>query len=249
MMTYQQTFEKLSAMGLQGMAEALAEQRQQTDIAQLDFEERLALLVERQWLWKENRALARRLQYAGFRLSASLEEIDYQQDRGLKRQHIEQLRAANWVGQGSNCLIIGPTGVGKTFLACALGQQACRDGWRVLYFYAPKLFRQLRGAHADGSLGKLFKKIARSELVIIDDVGLVEASSREYRDLLEILEDRHGIRASLFTSQFPVAKWHEFIGDDTIADALLDRLTHGAYRIELSGESMRKTKRSSKTKG
>ena len=248
-MTTNQTLDKLNAMKLDGMAEALVEQRQQSDITQLDFEERLAMLVERQWLWKENRALARRIQYAGFRISASLEEIDYTHHRGLKRDHIEQLRAAEWIQKAANCIITGPTGIGKTFLACALGHQACRDGQRVLYFYAPKLFRQLRGAHADGSLAKLLKKIARAELVIIDDLGLVEASTRDYRDLLEMLEDRHGSRATLITSQFPVKRWHELIGDGTIADAILDRLVHGAYRIELDGESIRKAKASSKKKG
>lgn len=248
-MTTNQTLDKLNAMKLDGMAEALVEQRQQSDIAQLDFEERLAMLVERQWLWKENRALARRIQYAGFRVSASLEEIDYSYHRGLKRDQIEQLRAAEWIQKAANCIITGPTGIGKTFLACALGHQACRDGWRVLYFYAPKLFRQLRGAHADGSLAKLLKKVARAELVIIDDLGLVEANTRDYRDLLEMLEDRDGSRATLVTSQFPVKRWHELIGDGTIADAILDRLVHGAYRIELNGESIRKTKASSKNKG
>lgn len=248
-MTTNQTLDKLNAMKLEGMAEALVEQRQQSDITQLDFEERLAMLVERQWLWKENRALARRIQYAGFRISASLEEIDYQHRRCLKRDHIEQLRAADWVQKGANCIITGPTGIGKTFLACALGHQACRDGQRVLYFYAPKLFRQLKGAHADGSLAKLLKKIARTELVIIDDLGLVEATARDYRDLLEILEDRHGSRATLVTSQFPIKRWHELIGDGTIADAILDRLVHGAYRIELDGESIRKAKASSKNRG
>lgn len=238
-MTTNQTVDKLNAMGLQGMAEALAEQRQQKDMAEMEFEERLAMLVERQWLWKENRAWARRIQYAGFRMSASLEEIDYRHKRGLKRDHIAQLQAAEWIRHAGHCLITGPTGIGKTFLACALGHQACRDGWRVLYFYAPKFFRQLRAAHADGSLSKLLKKIARAELLIIDDLGLVEASSRDYRDLLEILEDRHGRAATLVTSQFPVEQWHELIGEATIADALLDRLVHGAYRIALDGPSLR----------
>jgi len=158
----------------------------------LDFEERLGLLVERQWLWKENRALATRLHYARLKVSASLEDIDYRHPRGLKRAQIDQLRCSDWIPQHHNCLISGPTGSGKTYLACALGHQACRDGHRVLYYYAPKLFRALHTAQADGSLLKLLKKLARANLLILDDFGLVAATGKQYRDLLEVLDDRHG---------------------------------------------------------
>jgi DNA replication protein DnaC len=237
-----QTMDKLYALRLDGMAQALEEQRRQADISQLEFEERLALLVERQWLWKENRALARRLHYARFKIPASLEDIDYRHPRGLKRAQIEQLRAAQWVQKHHNCLITGPTGSGKTYLACALGHQACRDGHRVGYYYAPKLFRELQNAQADGSLMKLLKKLARSALVLIDDFGVAAVAGKQYRDLLEILDDRHGVGATLITSQFPVNQWHEVINDATVADAILDRLVHNAYRLELKGESLRKTK-------
>lgn len=236
------TMDKLYALRLDGMAQALEEQRRQADISQLEFEERLALLVERQWLWKENRALARRLHDAQFKITASLEDIDYRHPRGLKRAQIEQLRASQWVQKHHNCLISGPTGSGKTYLACALGHQACREGHRVCYYYAPKLFRELQTAQADGSLMKLLKKLARSALLLIDDFGVAAVAGKQYRDLLEILDDRHGLGATLITSQFPVHQWHEVINDATVADAILDRLVHNAYRLDLKGESLRKTK-------
>lgn len=237
-----QTMEKLLALRLEGMAQALEEQRRQPDSSQLDFEERFALLVERQWLWRENRALAARLHHAQLKVAAALEDIDYRHPRGLKRAQIEQLRASQWVAQHRNCLITGPTGSGKTYLACALAHQACRDGHRVGYYYAPKLFRELQNAQADGSLLKLLKKLARAALIVIDDFGLAAVTGKQYRDLLEILDDRHGLGSTLITSQFPVEEWHGVINDATVADAILDRLVHNAYRLKLEGESMRNPK-------
>jgi DNA replication protein DnaC len=241
-MLFTQTTEKLRALRLEGMVQALAEQRQQNDIVSLGFEDRLALLVERQWLWKENRGLAIRLKNAQLKISASLEDLDYRASRGLKRAQIDQLRASNWVKEHRNCLITGPTGSGKTYLACAVGAQACREGYRTLYFYAPKFFRALETARADGSLLPLLKKLARAPLIIVDDLGIASVPGKLYREFLEMLDDRQGQGATLITSQFPVSQWHEVIADPTVADAILDRLVHNAYRIDIKGESMRKGK-------
>ena len=242
-MLYTQTIDKLQTLRLEGMAQALEEQRRQSDISQLEFEDRLALLVERQWLWKENRGLAIRLKNAQFKITASLEDLDYRASRGLKRAQIEQLRASHWVKEHRNCLITGSTGAGKTYLACALGAQACREGYRTLYFYAPKFFRGLESARADGSLFQWLKKLARASLIIIDDLGLGGVPGKLYREFLEVLDDRQGQGATLITSQFPVDQWHQIIADPTVADAILDRLVHNAYRLELKGESMRKNQK------
>jgi len=234
------TMTKMLTMKLNGMVAALEEQRKTADMATWSFEDRLALLVERQWLWKENRALSTRLKYARLRQPACLEDIDYRHHRGLQRSVIDHLAGSDWVQYAQNCLITGPTGVGKSYLACALAQKACRDGYRTLYFYAPKLFRDLLAGQADGSLPALLKKLAKARLLVIDDWGLEKAAPAQYRDFLEILDDRQGVASTLITSQFPPARWHELVGDATVADAILDRLIHGSHRIDLKGESMRK---------
>ena len=241
-MLNEQTMSKLCALKLNGMAEAYEEQRRQARMDDLSFEERLALLVERQWLWKENRALATRLAYAQFKMSACVEDLDFQDPRGLKRSVINQLASCDWVAHHQNVIITGFTGTGKTFLACALAHTACRAGHRALYFYGPRLFRELTLAHADGSLAKLLKKIAKAEVLVLDDWGLAKLDHQGYRDFLEILDDRQGHGATLITSQFPVTTWHETIADPTVADAILDRLIHNAHRIDLKGESLRKHK-------
>lgn len=239
-MLYTQTLEKLRSLRLEGMIQALEEQRHQKDIVQLDFESRLALLVERQWLWRENRGLALRLKNAQLKISnATLEDVDYRPSRGLKRAQIDQLRASQWVKDRRSCLITGPTGSGKTWIACALGHQACRDGYKTSYFYAPKLFRALETAQADGSLLSMLKRLARASLLIVDDLGIANVPGKLYRQFLEILDDRHGQAATLITSQFPVAQWHDVIADPTVADAILDRLVHNAYRLEFGGKSLR----------
>ena len=239
-MLYTQTLEKLHVLRLEGMAQALEEQRQQKDIAQLGFEERLGLLVERQILWRENRGLAVRLKNAQLKISnATLEDLDYRPSRGLKRAQIEQLRASNWVQAHRNCLITGLTGTGKSYVACALGHQACREGHRTYYYATAKLFRTLESSQADGSLPSLFKRLARAGLLVVDDFGIAGVSGKVYRQFLEIIDDRHGSGATLITSQFPVDQWHEVIGDPTVADAILDRLVHNAHRLEFTGKSMR----------
>ena len=241
-MLHEQTMHKLYAMKFRGMAEAYEEQLQQSQIGDLAFEDRFSMLVERQWIWKENRALTRRLKYAGLKLDACIEDIDYRHPRGLKRSAIEQLVTCEWIKYHRNCIITGPTGAGKTFIGCALAHHACREGYRALYFYVPKLFRELAMAHVDGRITKLLKKIANVAVLVIDDWGLATIKRHQYRDFLEILDDRHGSGSTLITSQFPTSSWHELIGDPTVADAILDRLVHNAHIIELKGESMRKKK-------
>ncbi len=236
------TMEKLYAMKLNGMAQAWQEQQQQSQSSDLCFDDRLAVLVERQWLWKENRALATRLQYARLKQPACLEDIDFRHPRGLKRAAIDQLASCDWVRHHRHCLITGPTGVGKSYLACALAHKACREGFRALYYYVPKLFRQLTLAQADGSLTRLLKKLAKVDLLLIDDWGLTPLQPDQYRLFLEILDDRQGTGANILTSQYPINTWHERVGDPTVGDAILDRLVHNAHRLELDGDSLRKKK-------
>lgn len=235
---HEQTMEKLYAMKLNGMADAYEEQRQNPSSAELSFDDRFAMLVDRQWVWKENRALATRLKFAGLKLQAAMEEVDYRHPRGLDRAVMEQLAGCGWLARGQNCLITGPTGAGKSYLACALAHKACREGYRALYCYAPRLFRELAQAQADGSLTRLLRKLARVDLLLVDDWGLATPKPEGSRLFLEVLDDRKG--GNLITSQYPVETWHELVGDPTIADAILDRIVHSAHRIALKGESMRR---------
>ena len=238
-MLNEQTDRKLRAMKLTGMAEAYAEQARQAAMAELSFDERFGLLVDRQWTYREDRALQTRLRHAKFKLSACWEDISYPAARGLKRSQVEALADSRWIEHHQNVIVTGPTGTGKTFLACALGQKACRDGHRVRYFVAAKLFRALAAAHADGSYLRLSAALQKTELLIIDDWGMEKLQEAQHRDFLEILDDRQGSGATLLTSQFPIKLWHDTIGNPTVADAILDRLIHNAHRLELKGESMR----------
>jgi len=226
-------------MKLNGMATAYGEQLQQPRMEELAFGERFGLLVERQWTWREDRALKGRLAQAKFKLSACFEDVDYRSTRGLKRSQLEQLGSSQWVGYHQNVIVTGPTGTGKTYLACALGQKACRDGHRVRYYVASKLFRLLSAAQADGSFLRLSSQLQKTALLIIDDWGMEKLTDAQYRDFLEILDDRQGSGATLITSQFPLKLWHDTIGNPTVADAILDRVLHNAHRLELKGESMR----------
>ena len=233
--------EKLLAMRLHGMADALKTQEQDPGARELSFLERLALLVDHQWNWRQNQALARRLQAAKLRGNACVEEIDYRAARGLDKSVIRALaQESAWVRNHEHIFVLGPTGVGKSFVASALAQKACRDGYSAMYTRAAALFRDLAIARADGSLRLLLGKLSRIDLLVIDDWAMAPLSETERRDVWEICEDRYQTRSMILTSQLPVARWHEQIGDPTVADGILDRLVHNAHRIEMRGDSMRK---------
>lgn len=239
-MLNQQTLATLRALKLTGLADAFAQQLEQPAAQALPFDERFALLVEREATHREGRRLRRLLQLARLRQSACVEDIDYQHKRGLDRSVVVALTACDWVRQRHNLHITGPTGTGKSWLACAFGHQACRQGLSVRYERASRLLEQLRIARADGSYHKRLAQCAKSDLLILDDFGLKPLTQAERHDLLELIEDRHGLHATLITSQLPISAWHEYLDDPTVADALLDRLLNGAHRIELKGESLRK---------
>lgn len=235
------TIEKLRALRLDAMAAAWAAQQQDATLSPLSFDERFGLLVEAEWLARENKRLTRALQEAKLKLSqACLEALEYPAARELDRALIRQLATGRWVAEHQNVLITGATGVGKSFLACALAHQACRQGYRALYRRASRLFHELALARADGSYVRLLAKFARVDVFVLDDWGLVPVQDPERRDLLELLEDRYGTRSTIVTSQLPPAHWHEHLGDPTLADAICDRLLHNAHRLVLKGPSRRK---------
>jgi DNA replication protein DnaC len=241
-MLQEQTFEKLYAMKLTGMAEALKDQRGRAAMDGLSFEERFALLADAEYLFRENKRMKRLLENAKLKLPASLEDIDYRTSRGLDKSVFVKLANCEWIRRHQNVIIIGPTGIGKSFLGCALAHKACREGMSSLYIRTPKLYYMLGLARADGSYARVLSKLAKTTVLILDDLGLAALTESERQDLLEVIEDRHGSGSTIVTSQLPVEHWHEVIGDPTIADALLDRLVHNAHKITLKGDSMRKRK-------
>lgn len=234
------TYERLAQLRLSGMAKALAEQAQTPEMLALTFEERLGLLVDREVTERHNRQTSNRLRRARLKQTAVAEDIDYRHPRGLDRTLFRRLLTGDWVRGHQSILITGPTGVGKTYLACALADAACRQGFTALYQRLPRLFEELTIARADGRLLKLMGTLAKVDVLVLDDWGLAILDGERRRDLLEILDERYQTRSTLVTSQLPVAHWHDALGDPTLADAILDRLVHQAHALALAGESLRK---------
>lgn len=239
-MLTQTLLQLLRSLRLSAMASAL--ERQLTQPAthdELSFEERLGLLLDAETTWRENRRVERLLRTAKLRYAASVHDIDYRHPRGLSRSRMASLIQGDWLHKHQGVLITGPTGCGKTWLACALGDGACRQGFSVRYFRASRLFKALEIGRGDGTYTKQLAKLARTDLLILDDFALEPLSPRSRNDLLELMEDRYAERSTLVASQFAVTHWHKAIGDPTLADATLDRLVHNAHRLELKGETMR----------
>ena len=240
-MIVQKLIEQLSSLKLTGMLKALQQQQEQPAHQNLSFEERLGLLIDRELLERDGRRQTRLLRATKLRLSATIEAVDYRHPRGLDRAYFTELSHNHWIGRYQNLCITGATGTGKTWLACALGHQACRQGYAVRYLRLPRLFEQLQVAHGDGSYTRLMNQLAKADLLILDDWGIQTMITAQRNDLMELIEDRHGLKSTLIASQLPIEKWYDTIGEATLADAILDRLLHNAHRLTLTGESMRRS--------
>ena len=236
------TLDQLHALGLEGMAKAFAEIDAKSEANDLGHREWLGLLLDREASWRRDKRLVARLRYAKLRQQACVEDVDYRSPRGLDRALFQKLAQGDWIKAHDNLALIGPTGVGKSWLASALGHNACRDNRSVLYHRVPKLFEELALARGDGRHPRIVRNLGRADLLILDDWGLEPLDAGARHDLLEILEERYGRRSTVITSQLPVDRWHEVVNDPTYADAIMDRLVHNAHRIELTGESMRRTR-------
>jgi len=240
-MLMEPTIEKLREMKLYAMADTCVEQQQAPDVTQMSFDERFGLLVDSEYLSRENRRLSRHLREAKLRITdACVENIDYPAGRKLDKQLVRQLGSCRWIQEHQNVVLTGKTGTGKTYIACALAQQACRKGYHVLYRRLPRLLEEILLARAEGSYVRFLARLARTDLVVLDDWGLVPLQNRDRQDLLEIFEDRYGMHSLVITSQLPPDAWHEYLGDPTLADAILDRVLHNAHRIVLEGPSRRR---------
>jgi len=248
-MLTQATLDKMNAMKMFGLAEAFERQLTSPQMSELSFEERVGMMIDAEHAGREQRQLARRLLSAKLRHQASLEQVDLKAHRGLDRQVVLSLGSCSWINDRHNLLISGPTGVGKSFLACAFAERSCRSGYSALYVRAPQLYQDLAVSRADASYGRLLARLTRTQLLVIDDWGLAPLKDTERRDLLEVVEDRYERASTLITSQLPVKAWHEAIGEATLADAICDRLVHCAYKIELKGPSLRETKQAARRSG
>jgi DNA replication protein DnaC len=240
-MLLQPTIETLQALHLTGMVKALQEQQNNPEWKRLSFEERLGLLVDRERVDQENRRLTARLRRARLGQSAAIEDVDFRSHRGLDRSVLASLASCQWIAGRQNVLITGPTGVGKSYLACALGQKACREGRSVIYHRLTRLLTELTVARGEGRLLRVLKTLSQVDLIILDDWGISPVNEDNRRDILELLEDRHDRKSTLLTSQLPIDHWHEWLGGANLADSIMDRLVHNAHKISLKGDSMRKT--------
>ena len=242
-MLHQHTLDQLRSLRLDGMIAALNDDAIRTASEALPFEQRLALLVQRELDWRDGKRVARLLKNAKLKVgSACIEDIDWRAGRGLDRQLVTALAEGDWIRHGRNVLITGATGCGKTWLGCALAQQAARQGFTVLYTRATRLLQELQVAHGDGSFSRRLMQLARLDLLVLDDLAIAPIAANERHDLMELLDDRAGSRSTLITSQLPTTAWHEWLGEPTIADAIMDRLLHSAHTLALKGESLRRRK-------
>jgi DNA replication protein DnaC len=245
-MLNQPTLDKLRALKLTGMADAFCEQLQKP-IPDLDFEDRLALLIDREYYLRENRRLNRRLSQAKLQQSACIEDVDFKHPRGLNKSVMQELARGQWIQQHLNLLITGPTGCGKTYLACALAHKACLIGFTARYYRLPRLWHELKIAKANGTYANWLSQLAKIDVLLLDDWGLAAPDDEQRRDLLEMLDDRYQQKSTIITSQLPTTHWHEHLSDATLADAILDRLLHNSVKIELKGDSLRKNQKTLQT--